>query len=154
MGFDLNNNAGDWFPFFHSEVSPDGSISYFDPTVDAARVEIRLASPEEMEAIYAKTRTKRVEHVFNPKARKMERIEFIDQTPAQEAEERRLTWDLGIRDWEDEEPMLGPDGSPIPKTPENKIKLMRIPVFARFVNRCLELISGVQEEAKQAAEKN
>ena len=160
MRFDLNVGIGEWFPFVQSEIKPDGEVKYSDPETDengnitAGRVQLRIADADTLESIQSQTRKREVEHVFNPKTRQMERLPYFEQTPAQEKKERELIWDYAIMDWEDIEPFLNPDGTPIARTVDNKLRLMNIPVFARFVGRCLQMISGATNEAKVAAEKN
>lgn len=151
MRFNLNKSIGEWFPFFGSEVQADGEVKYLDPEKDGGRVQIRIADAETMEKIYSETRKKVSETVYNPKSRAMEHISYIDQTPEQERRERELIWDYAIQAWEG---ILDADGKPIPCTLENKMRLMNVPVFSRFVGRCLTLISGATEAKKVAAEKN
>jgi hypothetical protein len=152
--FDLNSSVGEWFPFFRSEQKPDGTTVYEDPQEGVARIQLRIADSEVIESIQKQTRTKKVDHVVNPSSRKMERIEYFDQTPEQEKLERELIWDHAIMNWEDKAPFLNKDGSPIEKTVENKLKLMGRPMFARCVTRCLQMITGLRDEAKALATKN
>jgi len=151
MQFNLEKSIGEWFPFFGSEIKADGEIDYLPPEKDAGRVCIRIADGQTMEAIHAQTRTRKAEFALNTKTRQMERVPYIDQTPEQEKIERELIWDHVIQDWEG---LLDIAGKPIPCTLENKMKMMNIPVFARFVGRCLTLITGGAEEKKAALEKN
>jgi hypothetical protein len=151
MRFDLNTNAGEWFPFFSSEVKPDGEVTYLDPEEGAGRVCLRIADEEVTEKIRLQTRKPTKEFVYNPKTRAMERWEGFDQTPTQAKKEREMIWDHAIVAWED---ILDGNGNPIPCTLENKMRLMSNPQFIRFVGRCLQLISGASAEADKAAEKN
>ena len=142
---------GEWFPFFKSEVRPDGEVEYSEPEKDSGRVCLRIADSDTLERIQAETRKKVSENVYNPKTRAMERVAYFDQTVAQEKRERELIWDHAIVDWEG---ILDSAGNPIPCTLENKMKLMNVPLFARFVGRCLQLISGAAEETKETEIKN
>jgi hypothetical protein len=152
MRFDLKSEAqGEWFKFFCSEVREDGTTKYLDPEEDAGKVCIRIADPETVESIQAQTRKKVSEFAWNPKSRAMERVTFYDQTAAQEKKERELIWDFAIQDWKD---IIDTKGNQIPCTLENKLKLMSNPQFARFVGRCLQLISGANAETAEGAEKN
>jgi hypothetical protein len=81
----------------------------------------------------------------------MERVPYFDQTPEQEKREREMIWDHAIQDWQG---MLDKGGKEIPCTLENKMRLMSIPQFARFVSRCLQLITGASEVRAEGAEKN
>lgn len=152
MKFDLSqSSAGEWFQFFGSELRPDGEIKYLEPEKGAGKVCLRIADPETLEIIQSETKKKAVEHVFNPKTRQMERLAYYEQTPEQEKKEREMIWDFAIKAWEG---ILDTSGQPIPCTLENKMKLMNNPQFARFVGRCLQLISGATEEAQKAKAKN
>jgi hypothetical protein len=139
--FDLESGSkGEWFPFFGSKLKSDGSGEYefLDPEPDSGKVKIRIADMEEVEKIHAVTRKRVSDNVFNPKTRSMERLVYVDQTPEQEKKEREMIWDYAIEDWEG---ILDAKGKPIPCTLENKMKLMNIPVFARFIGRCLQLLT-------------
>jgi len=152
MRFDVSGEVpGEWFKFFRSEIKEDGGINYLEPEADAGRVCLRIASPEVIESIQSQTRKKNAEFVRNPNTRAMERVTYFDQTPEQEKKERELIWDHAIQSWEG---MLDKDGDEIPCTIENKLKLMNIPQFARFVGRCLQLITGANAQATEGAEKN
>jgi len=153
--FDLKNaGSGEWFPFFGSEIKPDGDVVYFDPEPNTGKMQLRVADSDVMDKIQKETRTKKVEHIPNPKSRGMERIEYFDQTPEQAKLERELIWDHAIENWEDKAPFLNADGSPIERTIENKLKLMAIPVCARFDGMSLQLIEGAAKDIKEAAVKN
>lgn len=149
--FDLESGSkGDWFPFQGSKINGtdekgEPKIEYLEQEKDAGRVKIRLADSEQMERIHAQTRKKIYEYVHNPKTRSMERVSSIEQTPEQEKKERELIWDYAIEDWEG---ILDTKGQPIPCTPENKMKLMNVPIFARFISRCLQLLSEKTDKAE------
>jgi len=151
--FNLESSAGEWFPFFGSEMGTDGEIKYSDPEPGAARVMLRQADPDVLEEIYSKTGKEEVDRVLNTKSKAMDRVPFRKQTPEQKKLEREMIWDYAIIDWEDKAPFLQADGSPISRTVENKLKLMGIGVFGRFVTRCLQSDSGMTE-IKEAERKN
>lgn len=149
--FDLESGSkGDWFRFFESKVE-DGKTIYLEPDADAGRVCVRVADAETLEKIQAETRTKKAEFVKDKDTRQLVRVPYIDQTPTQEKKEREMIWDHAIVDWEN---IIDSKGNQIPCTLENKMKLMSNPMFARFIGRCFELITGNAEELKAASEKN
>ena len=147
MRFDLNKGSeGEWFPIFGSEVEADGeTIKYLEPEEGAGKVCVRIADAETMDAINNQTRKRTSENVYNPKTRQMERITYYEQTPAQEKKSREMLWDHAIKAWEG---VLDSEGNQIPCTLENKMKLMSNAVFARFVGRCLQIISGAVVDGK------
>jgi len=152
MKFDITGAAqGEWFKFFKSEIKENGDVKYLDPEKNAGKVCLRIASPEVIEDIQGKTRKKIQEFVHNPRTRSMERVMYFDQTSEQEKKEREMIWDFAIQDWKG---ILDKDGKDIPCVLENKLKLMNIPQFARFVGRCLQLITGANTESEEAAGKN
>ncbi len=153
MNFDLDNSSGEWFPFFASEVGTDGKITYSEPEPGAGKVCLRMADADTMAKIHAQTRIKKVEYVLNTQTKKMERIEYETQTPEQEKKEREMLWDFVIVDWEKTK-FFDRNGAEILCTPANKVKMMAIPVFARFISRCLEVFGRAAVEAKEVAEKN
>jgi hypothetical protein len=153
MRFDLSSEAqGEWFKFFKSVLKENGETEYFPPEEDAGKVCIRNCTPEIIEKIHAETRKKVSELALNPKTRSMERVIYYDQTPEQEKKEREMIWDFVIQGWEG---ILDKEGKDIPCTVENKMKLMtRSPQFARFVGRCLQIVTGADAESEEAVGKN
>jgi len=152
MRFDLSGESqGEWFKFFRSEMGENGEMKYLDPEPDAGRVRLRIADVEAIDKIRAQTRKVVKEFVLNPKTRQMERVEYEDQTSAQKKAENDMIWDYAITEWEN---LFDKNGDEIPCTPENKARMMNIPVFARFVGRCLQLITGANAGLAEGAEKN
>ncbi len=149
--FDLESGSkGDWFRFFESKVE-DGKTIYLEPEADAGRVCVRVADAETLEKIQAETRTRKSENIWNKDTRQYHHTVYYDQTSAQEKKEREMIWDHAIVDWEN---IIDSQGNQIPCTLENKMKLMSNSMFARFIGRCFELITGNAEELKAAKEKN
>lgn len=152
MRFDLSGDAqGEWFKFFRSEIKESGDVTFLDPDPDAGRVRLRIAGADAIDGIRSQTRKTVKEFVLNPKTRAMERVEYEDQTPEQKKKEGELIWDHAIQEWEG---ILDKDGNEIPCTTENKVKLMNIPQFARFVGRCLQIITGANAGAAEEGIKN
>ena len=152
MRFDLSDDAkGEWFKFFRSEIKEGGEVAYLDPEADAGRVRIRIADAGTIDEIRTQTRKVVKEFVLNTRSKAMERVEYEDQTPEQKRKEGELIWDHAIQGWEG---ILDKDGNEIPCTTENKVKLMGIPQFARFVGRCLQIITGANAGSEEAAIKN
>ena len=152
MRFDLSDDAkGEWFKFFRSEIKEGGEVVYLDPEPDAGRVRIRIADAGTIDEIRTQTRKVVKEFVLNTRSKAMERVEYEDQTPEQKRKEGELIWDHAIQGWEG---ILDKDGNEIPCTTENKVKLMGIPQFARFVGRCLQIITGANAGSEEAATKN
>jgi hypothetical protein len=140
---------GEWFQFFESTIDPNtGDIIYNKPKGDA-RVQLRSIVPY-IEAVMDK-RTRSIEHVHNPKTRSMERLSYYpEQSLAEIRKEREDTWDYAITGFENFKDRK--TGKVIECTRANKIKLMKIPVFDRFVARCLQIIadSGIKEKETEA----
>lgn len=152
MLLDLDiQEEGEWFAFFTSHIDPTtGDIIYDDPVKGAPKVKIRSLAPFIEKRMT--TRKREVEHVLNPKTRAMERLSFFtDQSIGETLKEREDTWDYAIQDFEDGFKDKKTD-KVIKCTKENKIKMMKLPVFDRFVARCLQVIgeAGVQEAAEES----
>lgn len=152
MFFELETVAqGEWFQFFGSHIDPStGQIVYGTPAKDA-RVQVRIMAPFIEERM--KGRKKVAEHVFNPQTRAMERISFFPDLSVEEAQqERDDLWDYvitGLENFKDAK-----TGETIECTRENKLKLMKVPVFDRFIARCQQLLSEAGVKEKEQAEKN
>ena len=151
MFFDLEATEGEWFPFIGSHIDlVTGDIQYDEP-VPEVRARVRPMAPFLEERLAQ--RKKCVEHVMNPKTRQMERISYYpDIPPEQEKEERDDVWDYvitGLEGFKDKK-----TGKEIECTRENKLKLMKIPVFERFIARCFELLANTGIDESKALEKN
>jgi len=151
MFFDLNSSEGEWFPFFSSHLDPVTGDPIFDEPAKDARVQIRNWLPFMEERLA--NRKRMVEHVYNPKTRMMERISyFAEQTLEEFWAERDDTYDYaitGIENFKDSK-----TGEVITCTRENKLKLMKVPVFDRFVARCQRLLASSGVKTKEDEEKN
>jgi hypothetical protein len=146
----LDAPDGDWFSFFSSHIDANGQTVYDEPLPGAGRVCIRSIAPivEEQQ----QRRKKKTEFVLNPQTRSMERVSFFeDPTPEEAKAKRDELIDFMIVDIEN---FLDGKGDAIPCTKENKVKLMFIPVFDRFVARCNELLREAGIKSAEEAEKN
>jgi len=152
MFFDLDGkNEGEGFKFFESRIDDAGKVVYDKPKPDAPTFQLRSMVPK-MEEVRSKQKQK-FEFVLNPTTRGMERVGFFEELSAsEERAEREELWDYVITGWDDK--ALDAKGRKIPVTKENKIRLMAIPVFDRFVARALTLLSSEGIKAKKDKEKN
>jgi hypothetical protein len=145
MFIDISTNEGEWFPFQNSKIDPlTGEPVFDDPDTDG-KVQIRSMTPFFEERIAKRKRQS--EHVMNPKTRQMERISFYAELSVEEAKSERddafdfaITGIEGIKD--------SKTGRLLKNTREDKLALMKVPVFDRFFARCQQLLSssGVKEQ--------
>lgn len=152
MQIDLDAaEQGERFQFFGSHLDQSsGVVVYEDPEGDAW-AQIRSIAPFWEERLG--NRKKIVEYVLNTKSRVMERLSYFeDQTADELKAENEDAWDYAIVDFGNFKDSK--TGEPIPCTRENKIKLMKVPVFDRFVARCLQLLASSGIKIKEDAEKN
>ena len=151
MFFDLDEQQGEWFYFFTSKIDPNtGEVVYDEPVKDA-RVQLRSLQPFFEKRLA--TRKKAVEHVINPKTKQMERISYISERSFEDTlKERDDTWDYaitgleGFKDAKTKEPLVCDR--------ETKTKLMKNPVFDRFIGRCLQLMANTGVAEKEEETKN
>jgi len=151
MFIDVDTSQEEWFYFFSSSLDPNtGNIIYDEPVKDA-RVQIRSLTPFVEKRLAS--RKKAVERVYNPRTRSMDRVSYYaDPTPEESQAERDDIWDYaitGIEGFKDSS-----TGQVITCTRENKLKLMRIPVFDRFVARCLQLLDSAGAKIKEEEREN
>ena len=149
--FDMEESKGDWFDFFESRVDlSTGNIIYDDPKPGTGKACFRPSRPLVMERI-AK-RKKESEFVLNPKTRSMEKVEYYK--PLSFEEQQKEQDDMtdfvitGLKDFYDAK------GKPIECTRENKLKLAKVPVFDRFMARCMEIQMNATIQQAEKAEKN
>jgi len=150
--FDLTENQeGDWFDFFTSKLDLEtGNVIYDDPIPGTGRACFRPARPFLEEKL--EQRKKISEVVLNPKTRAMERIEsYKPLTAKEEKQEREDLIDYAFTGLED---FFEPDGTPIKCTRKNKIALVKVPVFDRFMARCMELQVNANIKQAEKSEKN
>ena len=134
--FDIEESEGDWFDFFESTVDLNtGNIVYDDPKPGTGKACFRPSRPLVMERL-AK-RKKGSEFVLNPKTRSMEKVVFYKDLTSEEAQKEQDDMTdfviTGLKDFFDAK------GKPIECTRANKLKLAKVPVFDRFMARCMEI---------------
>ncbi len=145
--FDIEESQGDWFDFFESKFDFETEkIIYSDPKPNTGKVCIRSAQKVVTEQM--SNRKKISEMVLNPKTRQMERIEYFQEKSFEEKQtetEDRIDYMItGLKDFFDIK------GKPIECTRENKIKLSKVPMFDRFIAKCIELqANGVLEKMEK-----
>ena len=148
--FNLDETQGDWFEFFESHIDQKtGEPIYDDPIPGAGQVCIR-DSREFWQDRLAK-RKKKHTFVLNPTTRAMERVEYYEETPEEDRKTREDSFDYVISDFKD---FYDANKKPIECTRENKLKLIAIPVFDRFVARCIVLQQEAKGKHAEAIEKN
>lgn len=151
MVFDLEQqNEGEWFPFFESHIDDKGEIVYDDPKPDSGRVRIRSMAPIIEKQIEGRKRN--YQFALNPQSRAMERVGYFEELSLDQAKkERDDVWDYAITGIEG---LYDSKGNEIACTRENKLKLMKIPMFDRFVAKCLQILVNAGVKAKEDEGKN
>lgn len=147
---DFAKEDGTWFTFFVSTIKDDGTVEYNDPEEGSGRVCLR--SIGSFVEDYFKDRKTRSEFVLNTKTRAMERVEYtLDQTSAERKKYHADLWDYAIVAWEN---FIDAKGKEIECTPENKAKMMKLPMFDRFVSRCLKIMADDAVKSAEALNEN
>jgi len=151
MLIDMDSTQGERFQFFGSRIDTEtGDVIYEAPAGDAW-VTVRNVMPFYEERNLK--REKKHEHVWNPKTRQMERITFVPDLSFEAAQkEREDAYDYALLDFEGFK--NSKTGEVITCTRENKIALMKNPVFNRFIGKCQEILAGAGIKDKEEAEKN
>jgi len=143
---DFGEDEGTWFSFFTSRIKDDGTIKYDDPAPGAGKVCVRAIN-EFVESYWEKQK-KKTEFVLNPKTRAMEHIEYSkDMNPAQRKRYQSDLWDYAITNWEN---FFDAKKKPIECILANKVKMMKVQMFDRFVSKCLKTMN--ENTVKQASE--
>lgn len=147
--FDLENlDEGTWFTFCESRIDENGNTIFDNPKEGAGKVCLRQASFDALEKIRKECGGKiKREFVLNPKSRRMESVEYRDQTDDERKKDREMLWDYVIVAWEG---LKDKNGNEIEINIENKMRLISVPMFDRFIARCLESLSN----QKEVTEKN
>lgn len=149
---DLSAQAeGEWFQFQDSHFDQIRGEWVFDPPATDARVRVRRT-----EAFWRDRNAKRErvsEHVYNPKSRGMERISYLKEQSVSEAQtslDDAMDYAItGLENFKDKG-----SGKVIECNRNNKLALLRIPSFDRFLGRCLRLLEGADKQQQEEAEKN
>jgi len=152
MFLNLDQTEGERFQFFKSYNDPTTGDAIFENEPEGdAWVTLRPIQPF-LEKCIEKRKTI-VEHVFNPKSRAMERLSNLQEFTTEEAKkERDDAWDYAIISFENFKDSK--TGKEIECTRENKLKLMKIPVFDRFIARCMKILADAGVVDKEEQEKN
>ena len=149
--FNLEESQGDWFDFFESSVDLDtGEVTYDDPKPDTGSVCLRPAREFIMKRMAE--RKKDSKFVLNLKTRAMERVGFDKDLSSEEVQkERDDLIDYTITGFKK---LFDMEGNSIECTRENKIKLAKVPVFDRFMARCMEMQVNANIQRAEISEKN
>jgi len=143
---------GVWFPFQNSHLNKETDEWVFDEPIakeNGPRVKVRLIFPF-VKKRFAE-RKKEVEYKLNTKTRKMDRdVHYKELTPEEEQKATDDTWDYAIIDFEN----FKNKGEIIKCTRENKLRMMEVPIFDRFIGHCLKILEGSEAEEIKATEKN
>ena len=144
-------DQGDWFQFFSSKFDPaTGEVIYDRPEEEAAEFRVRNMTPFWEERY--RGRKKDYKMVHNPVSRQMERVGYYEDLPPEQAQkESDDAWDYAITGIKNA--FSAPD-VPIECTRENKLRLLDMPVFVRFINRVFQVISEAGVKQKEDSEKN
>lgn len=146
-------------PWDLKELNPSTKFYFKEDGVETKEsVSLRLASDLDNKNFFNSIGVKeKVEQIFNPKTRQMDRQTFFNTNEAQREQFNELVWDFSITDWnllstekdEDDEFI------PIPCTKENKIKFMReSPKFATWIADCLEELREQLSSHTETTRKN
>lgn len=150
MIIDLEARDGEWFTFFGSKVNERGETVYDEPLPDAGKIQIRSLMPY-FEANRSKQKRKH-EFVLNPQTRQMERVSYEPELSPEDAQkERDDAWDYAISGIEN---VFDAKGFAVECNRENKLRLMMIPQFNRFVARCLQILSEAGVKTEEEERKN
>lgn len=146
--FDVGKaEQGDWFSYFESHFDMDnGEIVYDEPKEGAVEFCIRSMQPywEEVN----KGRKKESKMVRNPVEKRMERITYYpDLPPEEETKLAEDAWDYAISG-----ARKGDD--PIEMSKQDKLDLVKIPMFLRYAQRVFQILSGEVASKKEEEGKN
>lgn len=123
-----SHNAGTWF--------------YFDSTNEKlGGVCLRELTTDEFDKIERMTTTKR---------KKFKRGVAYDDNIVNEEMASRMRWDFVITDWKE----VQLDGQAVECTTDNKVKMMKITDFVKFVVDSLEMLVEVNKSLEEARVKN
>jgi len=140
MLFNLDEGNGTWFDFQESTVDAEGVITFLPVKEGAGSVCVRQADADFFEKLNKKTRKKDVRFIPNPaRNNTLQRVEDSVVLDGKDKEEREALQDHWIVDFKD---LRGADKQLIACTKENKIKLMKLGVFRRFIDECHRRISS------------
>jgi hypothetical protein len=151
MIINLDATEGELFPFQVSTINPETGETTWEAPDAEAYVVVRSMQPFFEERMLK--RKKVVEHVYNPKSRQMERDRHdADLTPEEARKENEDAFDYAIIE-------LGKftdskTGKPIETTRENKLKLLKIPVFDRFITKCFRELANAGAKAREEQDLN
>uniref|UniRef100_A0A6M3IRH4 Uncharacterized protein n=1 Tax=viral metagenome TaxID=1070528 RepID=A0A6M3IRH4_9ZZZZ len=145
-----STEEGEWFFYQDSHFDQEIGDWIFDEP-QKAKVRIRRIQSFLQEKLQNRKRI--AEHVLNPKTRAMERISYFKEQSIDEARrEIDDVWDYAITGLEGFKNKK--TGQIIECTRENKLKLIKIPAFDRFVAHCFRILEGSEIRQKEIAEKN
>ena len=149
--FDFKETEGDWFDFFESHVDLENErIIYDEPEQGTGRACFRSTMPFILAA--QEKRKKKHEYVLNTKSKAMDRVVYFEELSAEEQKQfNNDMYDYAITGLER---FFDAEENVLECTRENKLKLAKVPVFDRFMARCVEIQWNGLIKQKAVVEKN
>ena len=151
--FDFKKTEGDWFDYFESHINiQEGEVIYDEPIPGTGQARFRSTFPFIQEFTKKREKEKQSKFVLNTKSKAMEWVEWIPSLTV--AEQKQYTEDMVDYACTGLERFFDAEGNALECTRENKLKLSDVPMFDRFMARCLELQTNARIKQKEVAEKN
>jgi hypothetical protein len=151
MFIDLDSAKGEWFDFRMSSLDPNTGETVWGPPIPGHRVQVRSWKPFLEEQMANRERV--IEWKINPKTRQNEKhSNFKELTPEESKQQKDDAIDyaiMGLEGFKDKKTR-----EPIQCTRENKIALMALDFFDRFIADCQMTIDSTRVEQEAAEAKN
>ena len=139
----IESDEGVWFDYQESHFDKDKGIFVFDPPTTDAGVRVRRIGKFIADTIAKRKQKEKI--VLNTHSKRMERITYYeDESPEAVQEGIEGAWDYaitGLKGFKNKT-----TGEVIECTKENKIALMKIPAFDRFIAKCFRVLGDLEEE--------
>jgi len=139
----IESDEGVWFDYQESHFDKDKGEFVFDPPNSDASIKVRRIGKFIADSMANRKQKEKI--VLNTHSKKMERITYYeDESPEyiqkgiEDAYDYAITALKGFKNKK--------TGEVIECTRENKLALMKIPAFDRFLARCFRVLGDLEEE--------
>lgn len=151
--FDFKETEGVWFDYFESHIDlQEGGVIYDKPIAGTGQARFRSTRPFIQEFAKKREKEKQTKFVLNTKSKAMEWVEWIPSLTVDE--QKQYADDMVDYACTGLERFFDAEGNALECTRENKLKLVNVPVFDRFMARCLLIQASARIQQEEASEKN
>ena len=139
----IESDEGVWFDYQESHFDKDKGVFVFDPPNSDASIRVRRIGKFIADSMAKRKQKEKI--VLNTHSKRMERITYYEdegQEVVQAGIDAAFDYAItGLKGFKNKK-----TGDVVECTKDNKIALMKIPAFDRFIAKCFRVLGDLEEE--------